>query len=1157
MNPLDSVTMPLGGHSLIEASAGTGKTYTLTTLFVRLLLERELELRQILVVTYTRAATAELRERTRDQIRAVLDALEGRTATDATVRAYARHRIALGTEETDRVRLRVALADFDQASITTIHGFAERVLRDHAFATGVPFDAEVLQQAMPVIEEVAEDYFQHALHDVPTIAIRHLQRRQIGPLALSSLFLSAWSPTTRVIPDAPVTGLDLSTARWSELRIDVSTLWQRHRDSLSSLLCESPALHRGRYKDVQILRDWVPALDSLGQDDDALPDWFKRLGTAAIERNTRKSFTPPAHPFFEACQALVDENDLLGAQLNTWTIAFEHKFLAYARDELQKRARQSAFFTYDDLLTNVHDALSGPGGASIATKLAATFPAALIDEFQDTDPLQHAIFERIYDERGTLVKIGDPKQAIYGFRGADVFAYLRAQEEPELRPYTLDTNWRSDPRLIQAVNTLFGRQSPPLWTDRIAFRPATPAPVSTNNRFEAPLELLWWEPASMNAPLIPRTRANQEIPHLIANEIAISIHDGVAPADIAVLCRTNKEAAAVQAALRGSNIPAALDGDVTVFESEAAESLEALLEAAANPGDARAIRRALSGAIFGHDLDALMAIRHEPATWERWQGLFQQWSALWYSHGLARFIDAFLEQSGVEAALVPRTGGERLWTDFDHLIEVTQQGTAGQRLHPNQLLTWFSRMRTGGSVRDDMSAEDTQQRIETDEPCVQVTTIHKSKGLEYPIVYCPFLWREAWLGKAQKRAVRFHDPEHDDRTTIDLGSDKQDEHLVLAKDEAFAESVRLLYVALTRAKHRCTVLWGPLKDWWKSPVAHYLHGTDPTRKSTKDPKQMLKDLQELEAASEGAIVTRPVSRQYPQPLVPARNDGLLRVREAARVFDVASRSSSFTSLTTQEDPPSLWSAPIEAATDTLGGFPAGRRSGSLLHDALESLDFPAATEDTVKLATDRELRRYGFDANWATPVTTGLVSALRTRLFDRGPRLSDLARSQRIAELEFTLATTSTGKVGPTELGDCLRQTSSLPPNYLARLVEMQSEPLSGFLRGFIDLTFEWEGRWYLVDYKSNKLAAYDQEEIANTMAEHHYYLQYHLYTVALHRHLSTRWKGYEYDKHMGGAAYLFLRGMTGDDGAGVFLDRPSRQAVEALDALLGGGKRT
>lgn len=1154
MSPLDSTVLPLSGHALVEASAGTGKTHTLTTLFVRLLLERELELHEILVVTYTRAATAELRDRTRQQIKAVLDVLEGRAIADATVSAYAKGRIETGTAKQDQARLQAALANFDQASITTIHGFAERVLRDHAFSTGVPFDAEVLQQAMPLIEEVAEDYFQRALHGVPRIAVRHLQSRQIGPLALSSLFMSAWSPTTTVIPDAATTHLEPRLTRWSEEQSAVAALWRTHREQLSALLCESPALHRGRYKEAQVRKVWIPALNALDQNEDTLPDWFRKLGAEAVKRNTKKGFTPPAHPFFDACQALIDASDCLQSELDAWTINFEREFLDYAREELQRRAQQSAFFTYDDLLVLVHGALSGPSGAALAEKLSTVFPAALIDEFQDTDPLQHEIFERIYDQRGTIVKIGDPKQAIYGFRGADVFTYLRASHEPDLRPYTLDTNWRSDPRLIQAVNTLFGRQTPPLWTDRIAFRPAKPAPSATGNRFESPLELLWWEPDAADTSPINKDRAHQEIPGLIANEIAATIRNGSAPAEIAVLCRTNKQAAAIQTALRASNIPAALDGDINVFESEAAESLEWLLQAVANPGDGRAVRRALSSAIFGHDLNALARIRHDSVTWERWQSSFQRWSGLWYGHGLARFIDAFLEESSLEQALVARPEGERLWTDFDHLIEVTQQGTADQRLQPNQLVTWFSRMRAGGSVRDEMSTEDTQQRIETDEPCVQITTIHKSKGLEYSIVFCPYLWHGPFLGKAERRAVRFHDPDDDDRATIDLGSDKQAAHLALANEEAFAEGVRLLYVALTRAQHRCSVLWGPIKGWWKSPLAYYLHGSQPTLKPTKDNAQMRADLQELQRAAEGAIVTRPVSLETTEAPAVQGASGRLQVRRASRSFEVASRFSSFTSLTTRDDPSPLWRVQVDASVDALSNFPAGRRSGSLLHDVLESIDFATANEEQIRTVAESQLQRYGFEAGWAAPVAAGLRTALGTRLFNGGPRLADLTMKQRLTELEFTLATAKTGKVLPEDLGSCLRGSPGSPPNYVERIADLQSEPLSGFLRGFIDLVFEWEGCWYLVDYKSNRLGRYDHTAIEEAMTEHHYVLQYHLYTVALHRHLRARMRDYDYDKHIGGSAYLFLRGMDGTDGTGVYFERSPRKVVEALDTLFGQG---
>lgn len=1126
MTPLDPITVPLTGTNLIEASAGTGKTHTITNLYVRMLLELRLYVSQILVVTYTNAATAELRTRVRRRLHQALAALDsagnsGDDFFDQLVRA----RQANGSLAQDREWLVDALHGFDEAAIFTIHGFCQRMLQENAFESAVAFDTELIRNQSPLLTEVVQDFWVRELHAAPEAFVRHLDARKISPTALEHLAM-------RVIthPDMPI----------------------------------------------------LPAIGAPHDDD-----------------------------------------------LDSRLLQFQLDFIEYTRRELRRRKEQARQQSFDDLLHRLVEALRGPGGAILAKTIRQRFHAALIDEFQDTDPIQYEIFRRVYlDTNAVLFLIGDPKQAIYAFRGADVFAYIQAKHDAASAPRTLNINRRSDPRLVKAVDTLFGRLTKPFVFDDIPFIHVRPAPDAIDHlggtaAGQPPLRILYVDRAIAErgqGGVINKTWGEQPLTRAVAGEIVRFLESGatidgrpVEPGDIAVLCRKNKQAALMQETLRELGVPTVLQTEASVFEAPEAAEMQRVLLAMGGPADSRAIRAALCTPMLGQSAADVCALDRDEQRWDDWVGQFTLWHDLWTQRGFVAAFGALLDSQDVQARLLGLLDGERRLTNVLHLMELLHAASTEERRGPHALVQWLTQMRTDSDARAALAGEAAQIRLESDAGAVKLTTVHKSKGLQYPIVYCPYLWDGALLSANDEKAVRFHDADDHNALKLDIGSSERDAHAALAEREVFAENLRLLYVALTRARHCCTIVWGQFRHAESSALGYVLHqprGSDHPREATAahikslrkapDDRAFRAELEALAASAPDAIgiadlSIQPVDR-YTRMVAEA---GALRCRVASRSLHRTWRVSSFSALAASgatisepaetgldhdatidiapsEEPPPQ---PADETLVVLHDFPRGTRAGQLVHQVLQDLDFeasgPIASEVVAQL-----LGRFGFEGKWAVPLSRAIADVLATTLADGATplRLRDIPLSRRLNELEFILPVADESRIEqlgtattPRPQGPALLTAARLarifaryatppvPSGYAQQVRDLGFSALAGFLRGFIDLVFEHDGRWYVVDYKSNMLGPqaddYRPSKLSEAMSQHHYFLQYHLYVVALHRYLASRLPDYDYDRHFGAVYYMFLRGMAPGYAHhnGVFHDRPPRLLIERLSAVLAG----
>lgn len=1208
MKPLDPFSIPILGVELVDASAGTGKTHTIATLFLRLVLERAIAVDRILVVTFTKAATAELRDRIRRRLTDALAAFErGDAGPDETLRSLLEH-----TPNRDRAkkRLAAAVAAADEASVFTIHGFCQRVLEEHAFESGARFDLSLVPDMSPLVIEIVQDFWNRRLPGASAEVVSYFRRRRkFGDLVRLGL-LAARTEDVPVIAAEPPRDFERQLDAFARARAALVSEWRTGKHAAAALL-HGPSLSKTRYSKNICIRI-IEAMDTFAASPrgfEALPDDLLKLSAAELRRSVVRGGAPPRHVIFDRCEELVEAWESSRRALDAWCQAFERDLVLFVRRELPLRERARGVLSFDDVLHDMQRALAGPYGKALAATVRRRFPAAVIDEFHDTDPIQYDIFRRIYRGQNTsLFLIGDPKQAIYAFRGADVYAYIAASRDADQR-FTLSTNHRSDPSLIRAVNTLYSRVPSPFVLDEIRFEPVAPKPgaadeLRVNGAPASGLELLFVPRGDGESAKSRRGPSPELVPEIVARDIAALLASGATlknrplrAGDIAVLTRKNAEARDVQSALRALGIVGVLHGDSSVLDTEEAAETAAVLKALADPANPAAVRAALATTLLGQTATELFELGEDENAWERWTSNFARWHEVWKTRGVLAAARQLMADERAAARILAAPGGERRLTNFVHLVELLHKHAVDEHAGMAGLIAWFDEVRHKEDARGGVAPEAQQVRLESDDLAVQLTTMHRSKGLEYPVVYLPYLWRGAALFPSDRRNLLYHDRSKNNRLTLDLRAEDAKAHaLAEASRESLAEAQRLTYVALTRGKHRAVVVWGAFNSFQESALATLLHPRLDSGGRAPD-ADLLRDLECVAADSQRAISVRQWAPRdvatAPSPASAAAGDLHARSLPTRRL--ALRRTSSFSGLSSGADAPE---SPIDDARDIDDGaaepspgvaeaspivpvahagplpldrFPRGPRAGDALHGILEKIDFERLDAVELEPLAREEIDRQGLDGSaWSAVVAGAIGDVLRTPLAE-GPgafSLSQIPKQKRRVEMEFTFPVGSpsdrTHALTAKTLANAFRGRSGFPGDYADRVAALRFAPLSGFLRGFIDLVFEHDGRFFVVDYKSNHLGStpddYVHRALIAPMSAHHYFLQYHLYAVALHRLLRARIGDYDYSTHFGGVFYLFLRGMSPERGptAGVFFDRPAAELVEGLSRAveaLGGSK--
>lgn len=1229
---------PLQGVNQIEASAGTGKTWNLCALYVRLLLEKALNVEQILVVTFCKAATAELHERIRTSLVQLLSALTSgharhQSGSDPFVEQVCSTIVGLVVPRHEaRLRLERALHSFDQAAIYTIHGFCQRVLTQVPFTAALPFEMEQVVQDEALHFELAVEFWQ--THIEPAAAdpgfAAWLAQRGADPTVLAAqLAKRLRKPLARLVfasePGDGSPQTDPATAHGDlpALFEQAHALWRHERDAIADLLHRSlTSLHSTFYHAASItlaFDAWARYFED-GNPHAALDDKAGLLTASTLSQRVKKKGTLPQHPFFILADAIVAQAAAVDARYTTRWLSLMQKWLTDAPERLRQRKRARRVASFDDLLINLQRALIDQPW--LIRWLQQRYPAALIDEFQDTDPLQFDIFSRIFTPHGPLFLVGDPKQAIYSFRAADLYTYLAARAQASAC-YTLTTNHRSTASLIAACNRIFSANPAAFVLEGLCYRPvrAPTAPLTPTGprpwpfthggprTIEETIEegansdplqsdfRVWLLPDGEQ--VLPKRDAMEAAARACASEIvrllsapshlgdmgeppqagsAKGLPTPLMPHDIAVLVQTHKQGSLMKRVLAEAGISSVEMSQASVFSTPEAEHLERVLEALNTPNDSRRLRGALTVDWFGVDALTLAQFEQTPMSMNhesllgRWAERFAYYQTLWHERGFAVLWRTLMHELRIAQRIAAYENGERRLTHLNHLAElIGTHATDHPGLAPT--LRWFSAQR-----QLQQCDEESQWRLESDRDLVQIMTVHKSKGLEYAVVLCPFLNDGSKYIAASSTlppACEYHDG--NGCAVLHYGGDKAElAHAKEAvKQEQAAERARLIYVALTRATHRCYLVAGlytsgpstSTKEARQSVLNWLVAGAGyPFSEWLAHPPQATEITACWQALAHPAISVEPLPMtrlaKRPRPVeAPTHAPSACVARRALRE---TWQIRSFSSLIVNEPPeryPS-WSATgtvhADTAADDILDFPCGLDAGNCLHRLFELTDLAAPS--TWPAAVERALRERPLQAS---PSLARRLPAMMMRLLHDlastpltplapGLTLASIQPARRFVEWEFTFP----ASMKLTALRSLLTQYGYPEPALTPTL-----HTLTGYLKGLIDLVFEYDQRFWIVDWKSHHLgytaADYQRQALSEAMALHGYHCQALIYTLALHRYLRLRLPDYDYATHVGGYFYLFVRGIRPqwqEEGSatGVYADKPNAALIEALDRLLG-----
>lgn len=1174
VTPFSLADAPLDeGTVLLEASAGTGKTYTITGVLVRMLLEGVIDkVEQALVVTFTVAAADELKNRLREGIRTALSSCQGVAGSDPFFAGLGRH----GAD--GAARLRQALDEFDQAAVMTIHGFCNRLLVESAFESDQPFDLQMTTDEAPLLTAAAADALRAGrAYDGPMFGAV-LQCAKLPPERLVKLY--------RVWRRHPGTLLDPSPPRFAEQLARVGDAVQSaaaHWDDALLDLVDSYEWLQGKEPGGDARAYLRQSITHRAERPELALGCFADFGASKLGQVVKKAYRDRVgEPFFRACdevaRALEGAIDHLRVDL-----------LSRMARRLAGIKREQAVLTYDDLLEQSHAAVTtSPRRHELIEALRSRYKVALIDEFQDTDARQYEVLSAAFSDR-PLFLVGDPKQSIYAFRGADLRTYLDAAQDADVTR-TLDTNYRSSSQLVHAVNRLFARRG--------AFVEAQ-VEMHAVQAAAGPDEKLLDDPDAGPAlrfrtfPFVqdkkgqPKALSPTEHKRRIAADVAAEVRrlltsdarlDGapVLPRHVAVLTRSNDEAELIQTRLRDAGVVAVIGKAGDVLETEEVDDLERLLQAVIRPSDLLRARAALTSRIWGFDAPTLAALDHDERRLEDEMAKLDQWRTTWSRGGFVAMAEQMLRELDVDARWLARSGGERRLTNLHQLCEMLHTTEHEQRLSPEGLLEW---LRDARAHRDSVAAERRELRLESDDDAVQILTMHSSKGLQFEVVFCPFLWTSR---RADTRDVPLPDVTSDRPAprTLRFRTTRDDDAWRQHEADRLAEDVRLAYVALTRARRRCYVHWGPIthtgKGYEWSALGWLLDPslpgdtagwqTDWGTAYRAASSSMYSDLEQIAQEAEGTIRVDTVSTDPAEAGgdvdPPRRTTPAGRPRRVPRRRPLAIHS--FSSLVAGSEHAASGhdvrdpAAPSGEAGDGIFGFARGAEAGQCLHTILEEVDLDDLDGDATRRAVERTLATHGLADAGAHPVAIDPAGVVTQNLRDLaasiacpdGPAVAALCRGPKVIEWKFTLpmGTPAVAKLAAAfeEHGDAVAS------GYAARLRSLRPRELRGYLTGYADLIAEHDGRYWVVDWKSNHLGDcvedYDQVALLTSMKQHDYILQYHLYVLAWHRHLEKRLPGYDYDQHFGGVCYAFLRGAVPGRDHGMFYDRPPRALVEALD---------
>ncbi len=1188
---LNVLKLPLTGIQLIEASAGTGKTWTLAALYVRLILGHgwsgpSLMPPQILVMTFTEAATAELRDRIRDRLAQAAQFFRGHSQVTDDFLQHLQENLGTDLNEQHAERLEEAVQWMDEAAIYTIHSWSSRMLRQHAFDSQSLFDQKRLDDAPALKLKLVKDYWRQYVYPLEVKQLGALKDMGRSPEALLKNIQSLWQKFEKspggfpdVSQDPDPKALVLAWSQWQdhvlELEAQARQLLLNNMPHALDLLNKALEndLNRNLYR-VNKHAYFLRHLSDWASGEEADMDTLSKFTFEKLNAGLRVGANPidNSHGVWTAIGLWMAERQ---SEPDVGVNLLHHAALKVGRAYLLQK-RSLASFDFADLLQRLHAALHAPD-SRLPQIVRAQFPVAMVDEFQDTDPWQYESLSRIYGaanlpnhEAGTAVNaehenasaflmIGDPKQAIYSFRGADLPTYLNARHAAE-SIWTLTENFRSSQEVVNAVNHLFETAQNPF--GEVPFeRVKTPTPAKAEslrlaNGQKLPALTVWH--LATDKPL-SGAQYGEDMAQICATQMVSLLNQGIAqPGHMAVLVRDGQEAKKIRQALAQRSVRSVYLSDRdSVYATREALDLACVLEAVLQARNAKLLRAALTTRTLCLSLPEIQQVFSAEEAWDIWVERFNAWHYTWQRQGFLPMLYKIVHEQDIGRRMKAEGDtAERRLTNLLHLGELLQ--SASLQLQGESALLRFL---TDQLADPQAQGESAQMRLETDAELVQVITFHKAKGLQYPLVFLPFV-------------SNFREDKDDSLRTA---------------EERLQEDIRLLYVAFTRAQQ---ALWtgiakrqGDFKS--KETQAQSALSVLLQRKSADD---LQEKLQTWASCDDIEVILAPeANAQLYEPSSPVNLEAATVARSPSRVLPNAGWTASFSALTRKLSE-SKWHAtdsglareerwldsqidnPVANVNDLLvaddtssakteqapfNHFPAGSAYGTLLHDIFEwqlKEGWPLLQNESDLLA-EVKIRWQGWWQTQADSLQLGpedqtlclqLIRQCAASQFTQLGSdqhcfsLSQLNAQNAWPEMGFTFKTHGVSTLYIDQL-----ISTALHPNKARPALHAQQ--LNGLLTGFMDIVFEHQGRYYVLDYKSNKLPDYSQDSITSSMLSHRYDVQYTLYILAVHRLLKSRLKDYNYEQHVGGAIYLYLRGID-QAGQGCYVNKPSYDLIHALD---------
>ena len=1106
MKNFDVLDIRLEGSNLIEASAGTGKTYSLAILALRLVCERKMLLKEILMVTFTNAATAELEVRIRRFIREAYRYMVHNQNTDKTIRDAVDNAVLNTSRETVTLNLWNAVRNLDETSVMTIHSFCQGTLGEFQFETDNVDKTEVIQDLSDLAGHEVNEFWRREISVLDPLILcylcKHISKSKI--LVVIHKVLNNKHFNGRTVSDViEREAVKLLDEAW----VNAKKSYENHVLNDFESIAKRAASKKTAFNFINKCQN----------DPKKFIEEFRKVRENDYSKEV----------FQEEREMLDEIDEALGGitlLMNEYCNILLKRAVEKIIPDIHEKMKVMNLVSFNDLISSVHVAMRK---GKLTIPLNLKYKAVFIDEFQDTDKLQYEIFAGIFQGKAIMFYIGDPKQSIYAWRSADLPTYLQARKDIGVdNCFSMDSNFRSTPQMIAAMNKFFRADDgfDVFSSNEIVYR-RTIYPEDLPANFHGEL-------THGIKPVVPITVINKcnldQIADFTGTEILRLLTDKdfiikdkndesrhVSPSDITVLVRSGNQGKVIKSRLSVLGIPAITLDDQKVLESDEVKQVMKIMRAVIRP-NRKSINSFLADEFMGYDLQKLQHLDDEKLL-----GVFTELKESWMNSGIYDMLFSFLNEfSMIEKCLSQEgTGGQRSLTNIFQIMEILHDAEVRKQLKPDELYAWIEK-----SSHDRCSDDEYQQRIESDENAVQIMTIHKCKGLTFNIVFNPYL---DFHKHSTDGGITFRDNDGSYIFTYDADGDA----LRLYEKQLLQENKRLIYVAMTRAVYKTYI--NSNSYYAGSELKEFLNFFQ-----THEQKQSVMEWIEFDPLVQYENI--PYTMEHPLMRSDARP-------APGKAFEKTWGMHSFSSLSHKHE--SFTSEDTEFNSDydrfVFGEMPRGEKAGLFLHSIFEHLDFsnPDGYEAAIESAGEyySSVYRPEHKPLYLELVNHCMNAGIKNREGDTLLRLREISSAQKLPELEFYFSLDNHQKSRIAEI---------LPD------VEFTTDPvIEGMMHGFIDLLLEHNGKYYIIDWKSNflgnRIKDYDENGRLEGMRANNYHLQYHIYTIAVRRYLEKKLKGFDYENHFGGVIYMFLRGVREDDSSrGIFFDKPPLEKITALESL-------